>query len=62
MNTAKITIDKTEHSVVLNEKQFSTGSKGYNGHGKMQVGEKRYQISINVVEIGSKPNKETKEV
>ena len=59
MNTAKITIDKAEHGVVLNEKKFSTGSKGYNGHGKMQVGEKRYQISINVVEIGSKPNKET---
>jgi len=58
MNSATITIDKAEQSVVLNKKTFSTGSKGYNGHGKMQVGEKRYQISINIVEIGSKPKTE----
>lgn len=58
MNSAVITIDKTEHNVALNKKEFSTGSKGYNGHGKMKVGEKRYQISINIVEIGSKPKVE----
>jgi len=58
MNSATITIDKAEQSVVLNKKTFSTGSKGYNGYGKMQVDEKRYQISINIVEIGSKPKTE----
>jgi len=58
MNSATIIIDKTEQSVVLNKKTFSTGSKGYNGSGKMKVGEKRYQISINIVEIGSKPKTE----
>ena len=32
-----------------------TGSKGFHAKGKMQIGEKNYQINILAVEIGSKP-------
>lgn len=40
------------------EKVFKTGSRGYFGMGKIQIGEKRYQVQVQLVEIGSKP-KET---
>lgn len=36
-------------------KEFKTGSKGYFGMGKIQIGEKRYQVQVQLVEIGSKP-------
>ena len=42
------------------EKQFKTGSRGYFGMGKIQIGEKRYQVQVQVVEIGSKPKLEEK--
>jgi hypothetical protein len=37
------------------EKVFKTGSRGYYGMGKIQIGEKRYQVQFQLVEIGSKP-------
>jgi hypothetical protein len=37
------------------EKTFKTGSRGYFGMGKIQIGEKRYQVQVQLVEIGSKP-------
>jgi len=40
-------------------KEFKTGSKGYFGMGKIQIGEKRYQVQVQMVEIGSKPKSET---
>jgi len=40
-------------------KTFKTGSKGYFGMGKIQMGEKRYQVQVQLVEIGSKPKVET---
>ncbi len=40
-------------------KEFKTGSKGYFGMGKIQMGEKRYQVQVQLVEIGSKPKAET---
>jgi hypothetical protein len=40
-------------------KEFKTGSKGYFGMGKIQIGEKRYQVQVQLVEIGSKPKAET---
>jgi hypothetical protein len=40
------------------EKVFKTGSKGFFGMGKIQIGEKRYQAQIQLVEIGSKPKEE----
>jgi hypothetical protein len=42
------------------EKVFKTGSKGYFGMGKIQIGEKRYQVQVQIVEIGSKPKPEEK--
>ena len=42
------------------EKQFKTGSRGYFGMAKIQIGEKRYQVQVQVVEIGSKPKPEEK--
>jgi hypothetical protein len=36
-------------------KIFSTGSTGYYAGGKLVVDGKRYQVSLNVIEIGSKP-------
>ena len=41
--------------LAANEKAFKTGSKGFFGMGKVQIGEKRYQVQIQMVEIGSKP-------
>jgi hypothetical protein len=43
------------------EKLFKTGSKGFYGMGKIQIGEKRYQVQIQLVEIGSKPKGDTEE-
>jgi hypothetical protein len=40
------------------EKTFKTGSRGFFGMGKIQIGEKRYQVQVQLVEIGSKPKAE----
>jgi len=42
------------------EKLFKTGSRGYYGMAKIQIGEKRYQVQVQIVEIGSKPKPEEK--
>ena len=42
----------------LPEKDFKTGSKGYYATGKASIGEKRYQIQVQMVEIGSKNKSE----
>ena len=42
------------------EKLFKTGSRGFFGMGKIQIGEKRYQVQVQMVEIGSKPKLEEK--
>ena len=42
-------------SIVANEKQFKTGSRGYFGTGKVEIDGKRYQCQVQLVEIGSKP-------
>ena len=42
------------------EKLFKTGSRGFFGMSKIQIGEKRYQVQVQVVEIGSKPKPEEK--
>jgi len=41
--------------VSLNEKTFSTGSRGYYASAKLEVRGKRYQVNFQLVEIGSKP-------
>ena len=53
MATIQLCGDK--QNFIIDKKDFKTGSKGYYGTGKMLAGGKRYQISIQVVEIGSKP-------
>jgi len=40
------------------EKVFKTGSRGFFGMGKLQIDEKRYQVQVQLVEIGSKPKAE----
>jgi hypothetical protein len=36
-------------------KDFKTGSKGYYANGKLEIEGRRYQVQIQLVEIGSKP-------
>lgn len=55
LNMATIQLCGDKQNFILDKKDFKTGSKGYYGTGKMVAGGKRYQISIQVVEIGSKP-------
>lgn len=35
-------------------KAFKTGSKGFYGQGKLEFDGKRYQVQVQIVEIGSK--------
>ncbi len=58
VNLATIQLNGEKQNFILNKKNFKTGSRGYHATGKMQVGEKRYQINILCVEIGSKPKDE----
>ena len=53
-NMATLQLNGDKQNFILDPKNFSTGSKGYYGTGKMVAGGKKYQISIQVVEIGSK--------
>jgi hypothetical protein len=41
-------------------KDFKTGSKGYYANGKLEIDGKRYQVQIQLVEIGSKQAAEQK--
>ena len=59
-NMATVHLCGMKQQFILNKKDFSTGSKGFHGHGKMQVGEKNYQVNIQLVEIGSKPKEKEK--
>ena len=47
--------------LAANEKVFKTGSKGFFGMGKIQIGVKRYQVQVQLVEIGSKPKADGEE-
>jgi hypothetical protein len=40
--------------LVLNDKQFASGSRGFHGQGKVEINGKRYQVNFMLVEIGSK--------
>ena len=44
--------------MMADPKEFKTGSKGYYAMGKVFIGEKRYQVQVQLVEIGSKPKGE----
>jgi len=42
-------------SQALEKRQFKTGRRGYGAYGKVDTPDgKRYQVSLNAVEIGSK--------
>jgi hypothetical protein len=43
-------------------KVFKTGSRGFFGMGKIQIDDKRYQVQVQLVEIGSKPKAEEQEL
>jgi hypothetical protein len=49
---------KTDGTVIgaltANPKEFKTGSRGFYGQGKIEIDGKRYQVQIQLVEIGSK--------
>jgi hypothetical protein len=57
MNTATISFNGKTYDFILNEKQFSTGSTGFFGNGKIEIGDKKYQTQIQLVLVGSNPNK-----
>jgi hypothetical protein len=60
VNMAGIQLNGDKQNFILDKKDFKTGSRGYYGTGKMVAGGKKYQISIQAVEIGSKPKTEEK--
>jgi hypothetical protein len=42
-------------TIAADAKQFKTGSRGFYGQGKIQGTDgRRFQVSVNIVEIGSK--------
>jgi len=41
-------------------KEFKTGSRGFFGNGKVEIDGKRYQVQIQLVEIGSKKETQPK--
>ncbi len=45
-------------TLMAEEKTFKTGSRGFYGMGKIAINEKRYQVQVQLVEIGSKPKAE----
>ncbi|MBE0698439.1 MAG: hypothetical protein IH586_16100 [Anaerolineaceae bacterium] len=46
--------------ISLPPKQFKTGSRGYYANTKIEVEGKRYQVQVQMVEIGSKTQGEEK--
>jgi hypothetical protein len=52
--------EKVVGMLTAEDKVFKTGSRGFFGMGKIQIGEKRYQVQVQLVEIGSKPKLEEK--
>jgi hypothetical protein len=45
--------------ISLPPKQFKTGSRGYYANTKIEMDGKRYQVQVQMVEIGSKTTTET---
>ena len=41
-------------------KEFKTGSRGFFGNGKVELDGKRYQVQVQMVEIGSKKESDSK--
>jgi hypothetical protein len=45
---------ETVGKLILNPKDFKTGSKGFYGMDKISIAGKRYQVQCQLIEIGSK--------
>jgi len=61
---AKITLEVAggTATLVAESRTFKTGSRGFYGQGKIQGTDgRRFQVSVNIVEIGSKPQAERAE-
>jgi hypothetical protein len=55
---AKVTVEVAGGTATLlaEPRTFKTGSRGFYGQGKVQGTDgRRFQVSVNIVEIGSKP-------
>ena len=63
--TVKFLIDGNEvGTILLNAKDFKTGSTGFFGQGKISLGDeaaKGYQVQVQMVKIGSKEAKPKEE-
>ena len=44
--------------LTLPPKEFKTGSRGFYANGKTEIDGKRYQVQVQLVEVGSKPRPE----
>jgi len=52
-NTLNIVLG--DHSVVARKRVFKSGADGFGHYGKIEIDGERYQVSCNVIRIGSKP-------
>jgi hypothetical protein len=55
--TARVTVEVAggTATIAADPKQFKTGSRGFYGQGKVQGADgRRFQVTVNIVEIGSK--------
>ncbi len=61
--TAELKLDTGQSVTViaLPPKDFKTGSQGFYGNGKIEINGKRYQVQVQIVEIGSKNKSENQE-
>lgn len=50
-----VTFGHNGPTLTANSKTFSTGSTGFGGYGKIEIDGARYQVSMSIVRIGSKP-------
>ncbi len=50
-----ITVQIDGQSIICSLREFSSGSKGYNANGKVLIGGKKFQVSGNMILVGSKP-------
>lgn len=44
-------------TLMVKQKEFKTGSRGFYGNAKIEISGRRYQTQIQLVEIGSKSSK-----
>jgi len=50
-----VTFGQNGPTLSANSRTFKTGSTGFGAFGKIEIEGARYQVSLNIVRIGSKP-------